>query len=115
MYPTRSKSGLAVTLTATLIRQATLAQDSLNASLKHDVLSHLFHCDNNFRDLVSLVHEGKLPDAIHACEVLERLLADSPPPLSQSVVLADLKVSLVYVLSEVIIDNIGIASVTSMQ
>ncbi|KAI0940945.1 hypothetical protein AcV7_003180 [Taiwanofungus camphoratus] len=85
------ESGLAVTLTATLIRQATLAQDSLNASLKHDVLSYLFHCDNNFRDLVSLVHEGKLPDAIHACEVLERLLADSPPPLSQSVVLADLK------------------------
>ena len=75
-----------------LTAHATLAQESTDAKVNHEALSHLIQYRSSFASLSSLVEAGKLPEAVRDCERLERLLEGMPVPLKQTDVMVDLKV-----------------------
>lgn len=83
-------------LLCSLTRHAALAQESLDAETNYGALSHLLRCRDEYRSLVSLVHQGRLPDAVRACGDLERILDSSSGLLDKSAVMVDLKVGILY-------------------
>ncbi|KAJ7879914.1 hypothetical protein B0H14DRAFT_3082805 [Mycena olivaceomarginata] len=75
------ETGLVPTLVRSLTAHATLAQESTDATVRHEALSHLLRCRKEFGSVLSLVQLGKLPQAIEACG----------PHLHQTNVMLDLK------------------------
>ncbi|KAJ7255514.1 hypothetical protein B0H12DRAFT_1113859 [Mycena haematopus] len=85
------ETGLIPTLVRSLTAHATLAQESTEAVVRHETLSHLLRCRTEFGSVLALVEKGQLPQAIEACGVFDQLLQDAPPHLHQTNVLLDLK------------------------
>ncbi|KAF9815102.1 hypothetical protein IEO21_04799 [Rhodonia placenta] len=85
------QSGLVPTLLGTLIQHGALAQESLDADVHSHALSRLLHCKDEYYMLESLVHEGRLPEAVKACQTLEAALQSLPEYLGRSSVIVDIK------------------------
>ncbi|GBE89597.1 hypothetical protein BKA93DRAFT_723614 [Sparassis latifolia] len=85
------ESGLIPTLITALTQHASLSQETSDADVKYNALSHLLRCRGDFYNLSQLTHNGKLPQAVGACRDLDRLLGESPSPLGQSAIMLDLK------------------------
>ncbi|KAJ7334235.1 hypothetical protein DFH08DRAFT_302683 [Mycena albidolilacea] len=85
------ETGLVPTLVRSLTAHATLAQESTDATVRHEALSHLLRCRKEFGSVLSLVQLGKLPQAIEACGVFDQVLHDAPVHLHQTNVMLDLK------------------------
>ncbi|KAJ7180742.1 hypothetical protein C8R46DRAFT_1211049 [Mycena filopes] len=85
------ETGLVPTLVRTLTAHATLAQQSTDATVRHETVSHLLRCRTEFGSVLSLVQLGKLPQAVDACSEFEQLLRDAPAHLHQTNVMLDLK------------------------
>ncbi|KAJ7759219.1 hypothetical protein B0H16DRAFT_1885130 [Mycena metata] len=85
------QTGLIPTLVRSLTAHATLAQQSTDATVRHETLSHLLRCRTEFGSVLSLVQLGKLPQAVGACTEFEQLLRDAPAQLHQTNVMLDLK------------------------
>ncbi|KAF8216598.1 hypothetical protein K438DRAFT_1797518 [Mycena galopus ATCC 62051] len=85
------ETGVIPTLIRTLTAHATLAQESTDATVRHETLSHLLRCRKEFGSVLSLVQKGQLPQAIEACGVFDQLLQDAPAHLHQTNVMLDLK------------------------
>ena len=91
-----TQTGVIPNLVNTLTSHASLAQNSADADVTYDVLSHLLQCRMVFRTLSSLIQEGLLPRAVDSFGDLEVLLDKPPIPLGQAEVILDLRVSLVF-------------------
>jgi len=89
-----NQSGLVPTLVQTLTTHAALAQQSTNAVITHNALSHLQRCRSKFNSPSSLVQAGRLPEAVETSGGLDALLDEAPMPLSQADVIHDLKVGI---------------------
>ena len=86
------KTGLVPNLITSLTKHAALAQDATDAHVKRRSLSYLAECKSGLHNLTRLVQEGRLPDAMEACNALEDLLSRATPPLQQAGLLGDIKV-----------------------
>ncbi|KAJ7917487.1 hypothetical protein B0H13DRAFT_2231393 [Mycena leptocephala] len=85
------ETGLIPTLVQSLTTHATLAQESTDATVRHETLSHLLRCRKEFGGVLSLVQMGKLPEAVEACGEFDQVLRDAPAHLHQTNVILDLK------------------------
>ncbi|KAF7370529.1 Dsl1-C domain-containing protein [Mycena sanguinolenta] len=85
------ETGLIPTLLRSLTAHATLTQESADATVRHETLSHLLRCRKEFGSILSLVEKGQLPQAIQSCAVFDQLLQDAPAHLQQTNVMLDLK------------------------
>ena len=93
-YPERIlQTGLIPTLLKPLEEHSLLAKRVADVRETDNLLSILSSCSSQFSTVNVLVHEGRLPDAVKACEVLGRMLDASPDPLVNAAVIIDLKVS----------------------
>ncbi|CAK5267741.1 unnamed protein product [Mycena citricolor] len=86
-----SETGLIPKLIRTLTAHATLAQQSVDATYRHQTVAFLLRARGEFGSLLSLVQLGKLPQAIGACGEFERLLQAAPAHSNEMAVMADLK------------------------
>jgi protein transport protein DSL1/ZW10 len=75
-----------------LTAHASLAQSASDAVVTHGALSHLSRCRIEFLAFEDLVQQGKLSEAVGACEGLGNLLEQPPSPLDKAEVIGDLKV-----------------------
>ncbi|KAJ7224168.1 hypothetical protein GGX14DRAFT_648787 [Mycena pura] len=85
------ETGLVPALVRSLTAHATLAQQSTDATVRHNTLLHLLRCRAEFTSVLLLVQIGKLPQAVEACREFDQLLHAAPPHLSQTSVMLDLK------------------------
>ncbi|KAJ7654458.1 hypothetical protein DFH06DRAFT_1298890 [Mycena polygramma] len=85
------QTGVIPTLVRSLAAHGTLAQQSTDAAIRHETLSHLLRCRTEFGSVLSLVQMGKLPQAVEACGEFDELLRDAPAHLHQTNVMLDLK------------------------
>ncbi|KAJ7170492.1 hypothetical protein C8R43DRAFT_981936 [Mycena crocata] len=85
------ETGLVPTLVQSLTAHATLAQQSTDATVRHETLAQLLRCRTQYGSLLSLVQMGKLPQAVEASGEFEQLVQDSPAHLHQTNVMLDLK------------------------
>ncbi|KAJ7696579.1 hypothetical protein B0H17DRAFT_1198090 [Mycena rosella] len=85
------ETGLVPTLVRSLTAHASLAQQSADATVRHETLSHLLRCRTEFGSVLSLVQLGKLPQAVEACGEFEQMFRDAPAHLHQTNVMVDLK------------------------
>ncbi|KAJ6515056.1 hypothetical protein C8R47DRAFT_1206403 [Mycena vitilis] len=85
------QTGVIPTLVRSLAAHGTLAQQSTDAAVRHETLSHLLRCRTEFGSVLSLVQMGKLPQAVEACGEFDELLRDAPAHLHQTNVMMDLK------------------------
>ncbi|OCH91473.1 hypothetical protein OBBRIDRAFT_886899 [Obba rivulosa] len=85
------ETGLIPTLISHLTWHAALAQDVLNAEVKHKALSYLLKCRDKFQNATSFVQSGKLPEAMNACDDLECILESPPSPVDRAEVISDMK------------------------
>ncbi|KAJ7130610.1 hypothetical protein C8R44DRAFT_613672 [Mycena epipterygia] len=85
------ETGIIPTLVRSLTAHATLAQQSTDAHVRHETLSHLLRFRTEFSSVLSLVQMGKLPQAVEACGEFEQLLQAAPAHLHQTNVMLDLK------------------------
>ncbi|KAJ6619858.1 hypothetical protein B0H10DRAFT_1792597 [Mycena sp. CBHHK59/15] len=85
------ETGLIPTLVRSLTAHTTLAQESADAVIRHQTLSHLLRCRSEFGSVLSLVQLGKLPQAVEACGEFEQLLQAAPTHLHETTVMLDLK------------------------
>ncbi|KAF8159474.1 hypothetical protein B0H34DRAFT_654458 [Crassisporium funariophilum] len=85
------ESGILPTLVDTLTKHATLAQEASDAEAIYEAFSCLLQCRNGYSSLVSLISDGKLPDAVTACEDVQQLLERVPESLSPTTVMEDLR------------------------
>jgi centromere/kinetochore protein ZW10 len=69
-----------------------LAQESLNADVLSDSLSHLLECRTQLDALQKLVDAGDLPSAVVACQALSSLLISVPGPLKDASVVSEMQV-----------------------
>ena len=81
------------TLVSALSAHAKLAQQTLDAEVLHESLSHLLRCRTEFDALNGLVNEGRLPEAVQSLEGLDRALSGAPVALAQSEAMVDMKVN----------------------
>jgi centromere/kinetochore protein ZW10 len=88
------QSGLIPTLIKSLTTHAALAQQSSNATITNDSLSHLQRCKSEFDSLSSLVQTGRLPEAVEASRGLGALLDEAPIPLNQADIMNDMMVGI---------------------
>ncbi|CAL1714224.1 unnamed protein product [Somion occarium] len=86
-----AESGLIPRLVMTLTQHATLAQDVSDSDVRFNALLHLSQCKKQLGELTSLTQQGKLPEAVQASEVMDRLLAECPEPLDSAEVMHNLK------------------------
>ncbi|KAF7356519.1 Dsl1-C domain-containing protein [Mycena venus] len=84
-------TGLIPILVRSLTTHATLAQESADATVRHETLSHLLRCRAEFGSVLSLVQMGKLPQAVEACGKFDQLLQNAPAHLHQTNVMLDIK------------------------
>ncbi|KAJ7782061.1 hypothetical protein DFH07DRAFT_792440 [Mycena maculata] len=85
------ETGLVPTLLRSLTAHATLAQQSTDATIRHETLAQLLRCRTEFGSVLSLVQIGKLPQAVEACGEFEQLVQSAPAHLHQTAVMLDLK------------------------
>ncbi|KAF8634600.1 hypothetical protein AX17_004189 [Amanita inopinata Kibby_2008] len=85
------ESGLIPTVTQSLATHAALAQETTNASVWYQALSHLSKCRDRYKELETLIQSGRLPDARHTCAELDVLLNSAPVALERAKVMADCK------------------------
>ncbi|KAJ7091428.1 hypothetical protein B0H15DRAFT_778155 [Mycena belliarum] len=85
------QTGLISSFIRTMTAHASLAQQSADASICYQTLSHLLRSRTEYGTLLSLVQRGKLPQAVVACGEFEQLLQDAPAQLHQTNVMLDLK------------------------
>ncbi|KAJ7446711.1 hypothetical protein FB451DRAFT_1291273 [Mycena latifolia] len=85
------ETGLVPSLVQSLTAHATLAQQSADATVRYEALSHLLRCRTEFGAVLSLVQQGKLPQAVEACVQFQQLFQDAPAHLHQTNVMLDLK------------------------
>ena len=69
-----------------------LAQESLNANVLRDSLSHLSECRAQLDVLQNLVDTGDLPQAVVAGHTLSSLLHAVPGPLKGASVVSEMQV-----------------------
>lgn len=93
------KTGLVPNLITSLTQHAALAQDAEDAHIHQETISYLAECRSRLQNLGRLVQEGLLPDAMKACTQVEELLAHSPSHLQDTNLLADLKVSNIFLVN----------------
>jgi protein transport protein DSL1/ZW10 len=86
------QTGIISTLVRDLGRHAELAQESLDASVKYEAISHLQQCQASLKSLESLIEAGKLPDAVQAHVDMDSWFEQAPEPLSRTDVMLDAKV-----------------------
>ncbi|KAG5647875.1 hypothetical protein DXG03_007799 [Asterophora parasitica] len=85
------KTGLIPTLVDNLAKHAQLAQETTNARVEYETLSHLLRCRKTLKSLEGLINIGKLPDAVELCGELETLLQDTPVLLNETNVMEDVR------------------------
>ncbi|KAG0709388.1 hypothetical protein DFH29DRAFT_888144 [Suillus ampliporus] len=86
-----SKSGLVPVLLEALEAHQLLAQESLNADVLSDSLSHLSECRIQLDALQKLIDTGHLPQAVDACHALSSLLVVVPGPLKDASVVSEMQ------------------------
>lgn len=86
------KSGLVPGLTTSLTQHASLARDAADADVRYNAVAHLLQCRSQLRHLAGLVRDGRLDEAVVACNALEKAIVDPPRPLNESEVMLDMKV-----------------------
>lgn len=86
------KTGIVPQLITSLTKHAALSQDATDARVRQASLSYLAECKSRLQDLERLVQDGRLPDAMDACNVFESLLTRAPSPLQETALLGDIKV-----------------------
>lgn len=69
-----------------------LAQESLDADVLRDSLSHLLECRTQLDALQKLVDTGDLPQAVIMSQALGSLLIGVPAPLKDASVVAEMQV-----------------------
>ncbi|KAG2128568.1 hypothetical protein DEU56DRAFT_741952 [Suillus clintonianus] len=84
-------SGLVPVLLEALEAHQLLAQESLNANVLSDSLSHLSECRAQLDALQKLVDAGDLPPASIACHALKSLLISVPGPLKDASVVSEMQ------------------------
>ncbi|KAG2157729.1 uncharacterized protein EDB93DRAFT_1124346 [Suillus bovinus] len=89
-----SKSGLVPVLLEALEAHQLLAQESLDADVLSDCLSHLSECRAQMDALQKLVDTGDLPSAVVACHALSSLLISVPGPLKDASVVSEIQARL---------------------
>ncbi|KAG1770673.1 hypothetical protein EDD22DRAFT_977060 [Suillus occidentalis] len=87
-------SGLVPVLLEALEAHQSLAQESLNADVLSDSLSHLMECRTQLDALQKLVDAGDLPQAVAACQALSSLLISAPGPLKDASVVSAMQARL---------------------
>ncbi|KAJ7504302.1 hypothetical protein B0H11DRAFT_1981579 [Mycena galericulata] len=85
------ETGLVPTFVRSLTAHATLAQQSADATVRHESLAQLLRCRTEFGSVLSLVQMGKLPQAVEACGEFEQLMQAAPAHLHQTNIMLDLK------------------------
>lgn len=85
------QTGIVPTLIRDLGRHAELAQESLDASVKYEAISHLQRCLVGLKSLESFIEAGKLPDAVQAQVDMDSWFEQAPVPLNQTDVMLDAK------------------------
>ncbi|KAG1740057.1 hypothetical protein EDB19DRAFT_1710033 [Suillus lakei] len=86
-----SKSGLVPVLLEALETHQLLAQESLNADVLSDSLSHLSECRAQLDALQKLVDAGDLPSAVVACHALSPLLISVSGSLKDASVVSEMQ------------------------
>ncbi|KAG1807901.1 hypothetical protein EV424DRAFT_1426650 [Suillus variegatus] len=89
-----SKSGLVPVLLEALEAHQSLAQESLDADVLSDSLSHLSECRAQLDALQKLVDTGDLPPAVVACHALNSSLISVPGPLKDASVVSEIQARL---------------------
>ena len=69
-----------------------LQQESLDANVKYEAISHLLRCRTGLRSLESLIQAGKLPEAVQAYRDMDSCFEEPPAPLGQTDVMTNAKV-----------------------
>ncbi|KAG1808730.1 uncharacterized protein BJ212DRAFT_1449010 [Suillus subaureus] len=87
-------SGLVPVLLEALEAHQLLAQESLDADVLSDSLSHLYECRAQLDALQKLVDVGDLPPAVVACHALSSLLVSVPGPLKDASVVSEMQARL---------------------
>ncbi|KAJ7577020.1 hypothetical protein C8J56DRAFT_378047 [Mycena floridula] len=85
------QTGLIPTLVGSLKVHASLAQESTDAEVLHEMLAQMLRCYSEFQHVSSLVREGKLSEAAKASKSLDSVLSDSSASLTETSVIMDLK------------------------
>jgi centromere/kinetochore protein ZW10 len=75
---------------------AKLAQESVDAEVKYEAISHLQQCRVKLIYLESLILAGKLSDAVQAHVDMDLWFEQAPMSLSQTNVILDAKVRQVF-------------------
>ncbi|KAG2042649.1 hypothetical protein BDR03DRAFT_569603 [Suillus americanus] len=89
-----SKSGLVPVLLEALEAHQLLAQESLDADVLSDSLSHISECRAQLYALQKLIDAGDLPPAVVACHALSSLLVFVPGPLKDASVVSEMQARL---------------------
>ncbi|KAG1881120.1 hypothetical protein F4604DRAFT_1746558 [Suillus subluteus] len=89
-----SKSGLVPVLLEALEAHQLLAQESLDADVLSDALSHISDYRAQLDALQKLVDAGDLPPAVVACHALSSLLVSVPGPLKDASVVSEMQARL---------------------
>lgn len=79
-------------LIMSLTKHASLAQDVLDSDVNFGAVEYLSQCKWHLEALSELENNGKLPEAVNACDELDSFLKTIPVPLDTSKVMIDFKV-----------------------
>lgn len=90
--PTTFQSGLLPNPLSTLQKHSVLAQETSDASTIYQSWSYLLKCKTIYTSILSLVHQGKLPEAVKEIDNADGLVNEIPEFLKQTQVVVDLKV-----------------------
>ncbi|KDR80702.1 hypothetical protein GALMADRAFT_241105 [Galerina marginata CBS 339.88] len=85
------ETGIIPTLVSTLEKHSALAQEASDAEAIFEASSYLLTCRNRYSALVSLVQQGKLPEAVNASEEVQQLVDGVPMYIKQTEVVIDLR------------------------
>ncbi|KAG5636865.1 hypothetical protein H0H81_006587 [Sphagnurus paluster] len=85
------ETGIIPTLIESLQKHAKLAQESLDARVEHEALSHLLKCRTALRSLEDLIEEGNLSQAVAECKSMETILQATPAHLNETSIVGDLR------------------------
>lgn len=69
-----------------------LAQRTLDTDIANQNLQHLLQCKKEYERVVSLLQDGRIPEALIGSEILHGLVDKCPSPLEKSRVLQELRV-----------------------
>ncbi|KAH0582972.1 hypothetical protein H2248_010865 [Termitomyces sp. 'cryptogamus'] len=85
------ETGLIPSLVRTLTEHAELTEQTTEARVEHEALSHLLACRTSLKSFENLVKDGKLSEAVGVCREVETLLQSTPTYLDETRVMVDIR------------------------